>query len=77
MKATIESTTRMVQVNGVPARIWEGRTESGIEIILYVALVAHAADAPPTEFEKELRIMKDPSPKADAVPDNVVTVLIG
>jgi hypothetical protein len=33
MKVTLESTTKIVDINnGVKARLWEGRTESGIEV---------------------------------------------
>ena len=36
MKITIESTTKLVAVNGVPARIWEGHTEGGVPLHCYV-----------------------------------------
>ena len=33
MKITIENTDKIVTLNGVPARIWEGKTDSGIQSI--------------------------------------------
>jgi len=30
MKLTIEHTDRIVEVNGVPARVWEGVSDTGI-----------------------------------------------
>jgi hypothetical protein len=39
MKITLESTDRMVEVNGIPARVWEGTTERGVPMF---ALIAHA-----------------------------------
>jgi len=34
MKAVIESTTKITELNGVPARIWEGETESCLKFSL-------------------------------------------
>lgn len=39
MKITIESTTKVVEVNGVPARIWEGATDIGIPVYCYVTRI--------------------------------------
>ena len=69
MRITIESTSKIVELNGVPARIWEGETESGIPVHCYVTRIA----APPegvdlTEFEKELQEHKAPSPEVEAIP---------
>ena len=69
MKATIESTTKITQLNGVPARIWEGQTESGIKIHCYITRVAVDKDEPRTEeFEKELQEQKVPSAEIEAIP---------
>lgn len=61
MKITIESTTQMTEINGVPARIWEGTTDSGIPIHCYIALVAVASDADTTQFERELESCRAPT----------------
>lgn len=44
MTITIKSTTKMVELNGVPARIWEGETESGIPVHCYITRIAHHKD---------------------------------
>jgi len=71
MKIEIESTTKIVTVNGVPARIWEGRTMSGISIHCYVTRIAAktglGTDAY-KEFERELNEQKPPSPEVEAIP---------
>lgn len=38
MKITIESSNKIVELNGVPARIWEGQIESGIKVHCFVTL---------------------------------------
>lgn len=51
--------------DGVPARIWEGQTESGSKIICCVSQVAIPEDSPDKEkFDIELQSCKQPSPEA-------------
>lgn len=33
MKMTIESTTRIVNASGIDCRVWEGKTERGVEVV--------------------------------------------
>src|SRR5208283_504827 len=40
MKITIENTTILAELNGVPARVWEGKTESGIPVICWITRIA-------------------------------------
>lgn len=40
MKITIHNTDRLVKVNEVPARIWEGKTDTGIPIICFITRIA-------------------------------------
>lgn len=69
MKITIESTTKIAHLNGVPARIWEGETETGIKIHCFIVRVAIDKDEPSAEeFEKELQKQKVPSPEIEAIP---------
>ncbi len=69
MKATIESTTKIIHLNGMPARIWEGTTESGIKIHCYITRVAIDKDEPRAdEFQKELEEQKTPSIEIQAIP---------
>ncbi len=63
MRIKIESTSKIVTLNGVPARIWEGTTASGIPVHCYVTRIAVANHLNCSEFEKELTEHKPPSPE--------------
>lgn len=39
MKITIESTDKIVYLNGIPARIWEGETASGICVHCFITRI--------------------------------------
>jgi hypothetical protein len=67
MKITIESTDKIVQLNGVPARIWEGQTDSGVPVLCYVSLISpqtHDREVN-AQFERELREVLPASAAAD------------
>lgn len=68
MKATIESTTKMVTVSGVQARIWEGKTECGIPFHAFIVRVGVLKDEDNTQFAAELEEMKAPSPEVESYP---------
>ena len=75
MKVEIESTTKIVQLNGVPARIWEGQTESGIFVHCYITRIAINEDEPESNakiFEEELIECKPPSAKIEAIPTSMI-----
>jgi len=36
MIINIESTIKIVELNGAPARVWEGKTESGISVHCFI-----------------------------------------
>jgi hypothetical protein len=72
MKATLESTSKIVQVNGVPARIWEGKTESGIPFTAFVTRVMVSRNQDNSQFETELRETKAPSAESEAIPLRMV-----
>ena len=57
MKVTIESTETIVEVDGVPARVWTGRSESGIgvEMLVVLAGVDQKDAGRVEEFERDLR----------------------
>jgi hypothetical protein len=63
MKITIESTTKLVTLNGVPARLWEGTTSSGIPVVAFVTRVAVPEGQPTEQFELELKEQKSPTPE--------------
>jgi hypothetical protein len=68
MKITIESTEKIVFLDGFQCRIWEGETESGIKLHAYIPRVAAAPDQDLTQFEKELKEQRKPSPEIQAIP---------
>ncbi len=68
MKITIESTTKIVRLNGVPARIWEGETDSGIPIHCFITRVAVHNDLNHEQFERELSECRAPSADVQAIP---------
>lgn len=73
MRLNIESTTKLVDLvpaaggPSVPARIWEGLTESGIPVHCYITRVAVRNDADTEQFERELIECKAPSPAVAAL----------
>ena len=68
MKMTIESTTKMVELNGVPARIWEGETESGIKVHCFITRIGVDLDSDQSQFQRELQEHRPPSPEIEAYP---------
>lgn len=79
MKITIENTSKIVVLkpgnlaDGVPARIWEGKTDSGIKVHCYITRIAIDKDEPnPEQFEKELHECKAPSAEVEAIPIRLI-----
>lgn len=68
MEITIHNTTKIVNLNGIPARIWEGKTKSGIPVHCYVTRIATHENEDQTEFEKELTEQSPPSSEVEAIP---------
>lgn len=71
MKIILESTTKLVHLNGVQCRIWEGQTESGIRVHAFLPRIA--IDENETEeniqlFQKELQECRKPSPELNVYP---------
>lgn len=58
MKLSLEATGTIQTINGVPARLWTGRTESGIAVRCWIALIEVKASDDNTAFERELREVK-------------------
>jgi hypothetical protein len=73
MKITVESTTKTVTVNGVPARIWEGHTDSGIAVFCYITRIAVHLDDDRSQFEAELQEHRPPrNADIDAIPNRLI-----
>ena len=69
MKITIESTTQIVTANGVDCRIWEGKTEAGVEVICLITRIAAKKGQDLSQFDAELAEKRQPSREAgDAFP---------
>ena len=69
MKIQIESTTKIVELvndNGavIPARIWEGTTDSGVPVHCFITRIAPTIpkmDSRQAEFQRELKEQKAPT----------------
>lgn len=75
MKITIENTDKVVrfEVNGaeVPARIWQGETDTGIPVQVYITRIAPEIprdDARNEQFARELEETTVPRPTVVAIP---------
>lgn len=67
MTLTLHNTTKLITLNGLPCRVWEGKTAAGVEVFAYITRVQVRRDADLTEFERELTEQRPPSVEADAV----------
>lgn len=63
MKITLTNTSRIVQVNGVPARVWEGETEKGVKVYALITRIAAHTEGDNSDFEREL--LEQPAPPSD------------
>jgi hypothetical protein len=73
MRISLESTTKMVELETcsgcrVAARIWEGKTASGIPVHAYITRIAVLESQDQHEFERELKAHRAPSAAIDAIP---------
>lgn len=76
MKITLESTTKIVELGientnaFVAARIWEGATDTGIPVHVYIVRIATEKNPPENEEElkKELLQCRTPSEGVQAIP---------
>ena len=76
MKITIESTSKIVQLDGangrMPARVWQGHTESGIPVHCFVTLVAVERNEDTSQFDSELQEQAPPSAAVASYPARLV-----
>ena len=69
MKVIIENTEKIVELNGVPARIWEGETDTGIKVHCFITRITLANEnEDSSQFEKELSKCKPPSAEIELYP---------
>ena len=78
MKVTLESTTKIVGLRPegsdvtVPARVWEGTTESGIPVHAYITRIGVDRGEDASQFERELQECRVPSAEVEAIPVRLV-----
>jgi len=65
---TLHSTTKIVELNGIKCRVWEGHTDSGIPMHAYIPRVAVANDQDSSQFDRELQACQPPSAPLEAIP---------
>ena len=79
MRITIESTGKIVTLvvggHEVPARVWQGATDSGIPVQCFISRIAPEIsvhdpriDALAAEFDRELERTAEPRPTVEAIP---------
>jgi hypothetical protein len=68
MKITIESTTRIVNANGIDCRVWEGVSERGVKVQCLIPRIAALKGQDLSQFEVELHEMRPPSADVQAFP---------
>lgn len=84
MKLAIWNTSRVVTINGVTARLWEGATDKGVKVHCLVTLIAADESADLAAFGRELEEQAEPSveslmifPFARVVSEGPITPLAG
>ena len=68
MQIAIRNTEKIVELNGVPARVWEGKTDSGIPVHCFVTRISPQTNENIDQFEKELQETDQPTPEVEAYP---------
>lgn len=61
MKIELQSTGRIVLLDGVPCRVWEGKTAAGVPLTAYIARVAIDDPRDASHFAREL--LETPRPE--------------
>ena len=74
MTATMHPTDKVIEFNGVPARIWEGTTDQGTPIMAFITRVTpgECTQAQADEFREALQEVKAPSVAAKSIPLNLI-----
>lgn len=65
MKLMIEATDQLTEIDGVPARVWNGTTEGGVECKVFVHRIAVHESADASQFERELKEQMPPGRHVD------------
>lgn len=54
MKIILEKTEEIVPVEGVPTRLWKGKTNGGVEIVAFIARIGVSRLSDSAQLEREL-----------------------
>ncbi len=68
MEITISNTSKIVHLNGIPARVWEGKTASGIGVVCFITRIAVLQSEDSSQFACELLEQRPPSVAAESFP---------
>lgn len=60
MKLMIEATDQITEFDGVPCRVWNGTTETGVECYVLVHRLCVRNGQDTTQFERELQEVPPP-----------------
>lgn len=75
MKITIEPSSKLVELDGVLTRVWEGTTDSGVPVHCFIARVAPSIekdDPRQEEFAKALKEQRAPSAAITGYPARLI-----
>lgn len=72
MTITITNTQKIIYINGIPARVWEGKTESGVPIHAFVTRIGVDKSENLEQFEKELQSCKPLSKELESYPTKLL-----
>ena len=74
MKLILENTSKVVVFktsvlgDGLPCRVWEGETDTGIKVHAFIPRVGVKDDQDCSQFERELKEQRAPSAEVVAFP---------
>jgi hypothetical protein len=63
MNIKITATEKLTSIEGVPVRLWNGVTESGVDCLVFVHRIAVDKNVDGSQFEKELKEQVPPGVK--------------
>ncbi len=72
MEIQITSTDKITELDGVPVRVWEGVTASGIACKVFVHRIALRDDAPAAEDARFAAELKEQLPPGRFVPLSLI-----
>ncbi len=72
MTINLSPTSKIVELNGVPARVWEGMTDTGVKCFAFVTRIGCDQNADQSEFQKALSEVKAPSAEIASFPLRMV-----